>query len=90
MILQFIPALAIASPATAVAFLVLVLIIFIAIACIPYWVIAEKAGYSGWLSLLMLVPLVNVVMLWVFAFSEWPALRRAGDVRSDRSNQLTP
>lgn len=35
--------------------------------------IARKAGYSGWWSLLMIVPIVNLVMIWVFAFVKWPA-----------------
>lgn len=35
--------------------------------------IARKAGFSGWWSLLMLVPLVNIAMIWVFAFVKWPA-----------------
>ncbi|HXW76928.1 MAG TPA: hypothetical protein VEJ20_05910 [Candidatus Eremiobacteraceae bacterium] len=39
---------------------------------IAYWKIVERAGYSGALSLLVLVPIVNVIMLLVFAFSEWP------------------
>ena len=38
--------------------------------------VARKAGYSGWWCLTMLVPVVNVVMLWVFAFADWPALKR--------------
>lgn len=37
--------------------------------------ILNKAGYSGWWSLLMVIPLVNIVMIWVFAFADWPALR---------------
>jgi uncharacterized membrane protein YhaH (DUF805 family) len=37
--------------------------------------ILHKAGYSGWWSALMLIPLVNIVMIWVFAFADWPALR---------------
>lgn len=36
------------------------------------WRIAEKAGYGGAMSLLMLIPLVNYVILLIFAFSEWP------------------
>ena len=43
-----------------------------------FWMIVRilnKAGYSGWWSLLMVVPLVNIVMVWVFAFSDWPALK---------------
>jgi hypothetical protein len=38
---------------------------------IPLWFIWKKAGFSPWLSLLMLLPLVNLVMLYVLAFSEW-------------------
>jgi len=35
--------------------------------------IARKAGFSGWWSLIMFVPLVNLAMVWVFAFVKWPA-----------------
>lgn len=47
---------------------------------IPYWRIVAKAGYSGWLSLLMLIPLVNIVVLFIFAFSDWPLEQRARNV----------
>lgn len=39
---------------------------------VPFWRISEKAGYPGWLSLLVLVPLVNVGYLYFLAFAEWP------------------
>jgi hypothetical protein len=42
----------------------------------PYFRIIQKAGYTGWWALLMVVPLVNFIMLWVLALSDWPALRR--------------
>jgi hypothetical protein len=42
---------------------------------IPFWKLFSKAGHSGWLSLLMLLPLVNVLALYYLAFSDWPALR---------------
>jgi hypothetical protein len=48
----------------------------IVIALVPYWKIFGKAGFSPWLSLLMVIPLVNFVMLYVLAFSEWPSLRQ--------------
>jgi hypothetical protein len=51
------------------------------------WKIFSKAGHPGalaLLNLLLLIPLVNIVggivmlVVWVwFAFSEWPALKRA-------------
>jgi hypothetical protein len=31
----------------------------------------KKAGFSPWFSLLMFVPMVNFVMLYVLAFSDW-------------------
>jgi len=36
------------------------------------WRIAEKAGFSGVASLLMLIPLVNIFVVLYFAFTEWP------------------
>jgi len=38
---------------------------------IPFWFIFKKAGFSPVLSLLLIIPLVNIVMLYVLAFSEW-------------------
>ena len=52
------------------------LIIVLILALIPLLIfstIAKKAGYSGWWALTIIIPLVNLVMLWVFAFAEWPA-----------------
>jgi hypothetical protein len=53
-------------------------LLFAVISLIPVWKIVSKAGFAGAWSLLMLVPLVNIIMLWVFAFSRWPVLG-AGD-----------
>ena len=44
---------------------------------LPLWRIVSKAGFSGAFSLLALVPLVNIVMLWVFAFVRWPVEKGA-------------
>ena len=38
-------------------------------------VIIKRAGYNPWLVLLGIVPVVNIVMFLVFAFSAWPRLR---------------
>lgn len=43
--------------------------------------ILHKAGYSGWWLLLLIIPIVNLIMIWVFAFSEWP-IHRAGQTKS--------
>jgi uncharacterized membrane protein YhaH (DUF805 family) len=34
----------------------------------------RKAGRSGWWCLLVLVPGVNIIMMWVFAFMRWPSV----------------
>ena len=67
------------------AFGVLVLIYLgVIILTVVAWVkILSKAGYSGWWVLIGIVPLVNVIMFFVFAFSEWPVLRRQSSLPSD-------
>ncbi len=52
----------------------LVLVIYVAIIIIPFWKIWTRTGHSGWMSLLMLVPLLNIIMLYVLAFKNWPAV----------------
>lgn len=42
---------------------------------IPFYQISKKAGYSGWLALLILVPLINLFYLYYLAFSEWDSPR---------------
>jgi len=42
---------------------------------IPAAVIVGKAGYSKAWVILAFIPVVNLIALWVFAFSKWPALR---------------
>ena len=44
---------------------------FAVLIIIPYWFIWKKAGFSPWFSLLMFVPLLNFIMLYVLAFSQW-------------------
>jgi len=43
------------------------------IAIIPFWRICTRVGYSPWLSLLMAIPLVNIVFIYFLAFSNWPS-----------------
>jgi len=43
---------------------------------VPAARILKRAGFSPWLALLVLVPTINVICLWVFAFVDWPALKQ--------------
>jgi len=66
------------SPGEQVLLQLLPLTIMLAFLAFSLWTtirILHKAGYSGWWSLLMLLPLANIIVIWVFAFSNWPALR---------------
>ena len=52
--------------------------------------IVSKAGYWGWWVLLAFVPVMNVVMFLVFAFSDWPILRVARNRRSTNQPSTLP
>ena len=40
--------------------------------------IVQRAGYSGWWILIVLVPGANLLALWYFGFGPWPALPERG------------
>ncbi|TIT02882.1 MAG: hypothetical protein E5W87_07945 [Mesorhizobium sp.] len=50
----------------------LILMIIFASLIVPYWRIFPRAGWPSALSILMVVPLLNLVLLWVVAFKKWP------------------
>jgi hypothetical protein len=54
------------------------LLILSIIVLLPYLLfgpILKKAGFSKWWSLIMLIPVINVVAVWIFAFVKWPIER---------------
>ena len=50
----------------------LTMLLFAAVVIVPFWFIFSKAGFSKWLSLLMVIPIVNVILLYFLAFAKWP------------------
>ncbi len=50
----------------------LIVLIVWALLLVPIVKIINKAGFSGWRSIVSLIPLVNILGLWVFAYSKWP------------------
>lgn len=51
-------------------------VVYIIISILPYLFftrIVRKAGFSAWWILPSLIPIVGLVLLWVFAFSKWPS-----------------
>ena len=67
-----------------IAILVLFALIFLGI--LPYWMIYKKTGQSGAMSLLQLIPVVNIIMLFVLAFGEWPIERELIQLRRMRQD----
>jgi hypothetical protein len=41
----------------------------------PFSRVFSRAGYSPWFGLVMVIPLVNLIALWMFAYAKWPALQ---------------
>jgi hypothetical protein len=48
-------------------FFVIILVAII----IPTWFICKKAGFSPWLSFIVIIPFGGLVLLYVLAFAEW-------------------
>jgi hypothetical protein len=53
-------------------FELLFIVVILAVMIIPAWRIVAKTGMPGVLSLLLFLPVANVIMLLVLAFSKWP------------------
>jgi len=45
---------------------------FLILTGIPVARILKRTGFNPWRALLILVPVVNLIGLWVFAFGRWP------------------
>jgi len=43
----------------------------------PVYKIIRKAGYNGWWVVFGVVPILNLLLLWIFAFAEWPNTKRS-------------
>jgi len=49
-----------------------IFVVMVAIILYPIGRILGCLGFSPFWSLLVFIPLVNLISLWVLAFSEWP------------------
>jgi len=57
---------------------------------VAYYFIAQRAGFNPWLSLLALIPGVNLILIFIFAFSEWPIQREVRVLRAQLAGGGTP
>jgi hypothetical protein len=56
-----------------VALIVFILLVWAFVAI--FGRIVSRAGYSRWWLITLFVPVLNLIMLWIFAFADWPATR---------------
>lgn len=59
---------------------------FLALSFIATYKIAQRAGYSGWLALTQLIPVVGIVFFFLFAFKTWPVERELEWARAAARN----
>ena len=50
-----------------------IMIIFSFVSVIPFWRILKRTGLPPGFSFLALVPIVKLIALYYFAFTEWPS-----------------
>jgi hypothetical protein len=65
----------------------LVMCVFVSFFVIPFWKISEKAGYPAIAGFFMLIPFLNILLLFFFAFSEWPVLQELRALRLRAADQ---
>lgn len=50
------------------------MLVFVFLQGVCLWRVAKQAGYSPWIGLIALIPIVNFIVFVLFAFATWPAL----------------
>ncbi|MCK9555582.1 hypothetical protein M0R36_07185 [bacterium] len=64
--------------------MIILLLGMAALVVIIWWRIVSKTGYPGVLSLLMFVPVANIVLIVILAFTEWPIERENRSLKTKR------
>ena len=65
----------------------LVLIVIVGIAVAGWWKIFSRAGYPGFLGLLIFVPIVGFVAFLWLAFLPWPVQDKVRELQLPSSNR---
>lgn len=52
----------------------LFIVICMVVVIVPFWFICKKAGFSPWLSLLNVIPVGNLILIYVLAFADWKVM----------------
>ncbi len=79
------PGEAAAIPMFAIGIIVLALLVIVPLKILIACMIFHKTGYSWAFGLLMLVPIANIIMIFVLAFGDWPVRRELRQLKQLRT-----
>ncbi len=74
-----------AVPVFMIGIIILALLVIVPLKLLIACMIFRKTGYSWALGLLMLVPIANILMIFVLAFGDWPVRRELRQLRQLRT-----
>jgi hypothetical protein len=63
--------------------LLIPLVIFGAAVAYVWWRIFVRVGWTPWLALVMAIPIANLAVLIMFAFSSWPINDRVRELEAE-------
>jgi hypothetical protein len=59
-------------------------VVMVALVVYPVGRILNRIGFSPLWAIAMFIPLVNLIVLWILAFTEWPGSSRRDEARNPR------
>ncbi len=51
------------------------------VAVVAFWRICAKAGFPGWYGVAVVIPMVNLLLVFFLAFAKWPLERKLSGLR---------
>lgn len=71
-------------PVIGIFVVLLAVMVVVPMKLLIFCMLFHKAGYSWAFGLLMLVPLVNIIMIFILAFGDWPVRRELRQLKQMR------
>lgn len=59
-----------------ILFILIFTLICMLMAYLIFGPILKKAGFRKWYAIVMIIPFVNIIATWWFAFTKWPVLEQ--------------
>jgi uncharacterized membrane protein YhaH (DUF805 family) len=62
----------------------IIIAVWVLVFIVPAAKVLRRVGFSGWWSILAVVPLVGIIAFWIFAFVRWPIDKAANPLATGR------